>query len=194
MQPDSTLCRLHTCSCGDFADCRGIHGLNCARSSGRLSTSFSSQWYTQKSFDPIWFYLSSRTTWSFSKHQYAPWYHDSCTMEKWKKTCNATCSDTIAPHNLGTINIPGGWCSCWEVGKTKAANIPDATEVLFQSLCSGNHGTNICAEGLELLTHLGRKLTSLTGERRSAFLFQQVGLAIQRGNAANLLFAPYLLE
>ena len=43
-------------------------------------------------------------------------------------------------------------------------------------------------EGHKLVKSIGKKITEVTGEKRStSFLFQRIGIAIQRGNASCIL-------
>ena len=44
----------------------------------------------------------------------------------------------------------------------------------------------ICSVGEEFITELGRRIANVSGDPRdTAFLFQRISIAVQRGNAAS---------
>ena len=46
----------------------------------------------------------------------------------------------------------------------------------------------ICSAGEKLITELGRRIANVSGDPRdTAFLFQRISIAVQRGNAAAVL-------
>ena len=51
----------------------------------------------------------------------------------------------------------------------------------------------ICSDGAEFITELGHRIASVSGDPRdTAFLFQRISIAVQRGNAASVL-VPLML-
>ena len=98
-----------------------------------------------------------------------------------------TCSDTVAASNLST-SVKGA-------GKT-AEKAEDKKIGKYQHLQTEFHVVPIAVEtfgafgpnGLSLLTDIGKRIVRATGERQAtAFLFQSLSMAVQRGNTASVL-------
>ena len=118
---------------------------------------------------------------------------DGVTLFPWQRgiclAWDSTCVDTLAPNNLGkSVVEAGGAASAAEVFKErKYADLQGS--IMFVPLgfeTIGAWGQKCIA----FINKLGQLIKAKTGERRStAFLFQRLSLAIQRGNAASILGA-----
>ena len=95
--------------------------------------------------------------------------------------------DTLAPSHIEQNSTEAGK-SALQAEKRKLSH--NLVSIRFQ------FGMPIAAEtmgswapmAMEFIKEIGSRLTGLIGERRStSFLFQSIGIAIQRGNAASVL-------
>ena len=116
---------------------------------------------------------------------------DGMSLFPWKQgktlVWDFTCSDTLAwSHAQGTSKEAGRSADQAEKNKlmkyeylTRSYNfIPVATETV------GSWGKL----GLQFIQELGERIKDITGESQSTtYLFQRIGMAIQRGNAASVM-------
>ena len=109
-----------------------------------------------------------------------PWSNGRCLV--W----DYTCSDTLAQSHVSATSVEAGK-SASQAEKKKLSHyeelahsytiVPVATETL------GSWGQ----QGLKFIKELGSRIADLNGDKRStSFLFQSIGMAIQRGNAASI--------
>jgi hypothetical protein len=55
---------------------------------------------------------------------------------------------------------------------------------LFLSIIAIETASALCVEAIELIQDIGRRCTEITGDQQeTAYLFEQLSVAIQRGNA-----------
>ena len=115
---------------------------------------------------------------------------DGLTLYPWSKgkclVWDYTCSDTLAPSHVGSTSMEAGK-SAAQAEKRKLSHyqelshnytiVPVATETL------GSWGK----QGLQFIKDIGQRIADINGDKRSTcFLFQSIGMAIQRGNAASI--------
>src|SRR6266536_3966915 len=115
---------------------------------------------------------------------------DGLTIMPWKRgRCllwDATCPDTFAPSHLDeTSNTPGAAAEKADVRKrTKYAelvNTYDFVTVALETTGTYNSGA------AELIGTLGRMISDQKKDpRRTSYLWQQISVAIQRGNAMSI--------
>ena len=184
----SKVCHTHTCVCGKLVSSNGYHGLSCKKSSGR---------HPRHSHinDLIKRACISGGTSAIREPQGISRTDgkrpDGMSMFPWKNgkllLWDFTCVDTLAPsHVLDSSKFPG-----------KAANEAELRKIKhYDNLTESYHFIPICMEtfgtfgqiGISFIKDLGEKIISQTGEKRStAFLFQSIGIAMQRGNAFSIL-------
>ena len=117
---------------------------------------------------------------------------DGLTMIPWSEgRClawdDATVSDSLAESHLNrTVHVAGAAAeSAADAKIRKYADLPRA--VTFVPVAVEKLGP-ICSDGIEFITELGRRIASVSGDPRdTAFLFQRISIAVQRGNAASVL-------
>ena len=115
---------------------------------------------------------------------------DGLTLYPWsngKSLCwDFTCSDTMAPSHTPTTSKKAG-NSARQAEKRKLKH--------YEEIASSHIVMPIAVEtlgswadmGLKFMKDLGARIEEQTGEKRSTnFLFQSIGIAIQRGNAASV--------
>ena len=98
-------------------------------------------------------------------------------------------SDSLAKSHLNrTVHVAGAAAESAADAKIREyADLPRA--VTFVPVAVETLGLGpICSDGIEFITELGRRIASFSGDPRdTAFLFQRISIAVQRGNAASVL-------
>lgn len=178
----------HQCICGASVDKFGQHGLACKKSAGRhLRHNLLNETILralQSAGVP-----SIREPPGLNRSDLKR--PDGVTLVPWSRgrclVWDATCPDTLAPSHVNrSANNAGAAAEVAEsVKRAKYALLAidhDFVPVVIESL--GTWGK----EGLSFVNELGRRITSVTGDERSAsFLRQRLSMAVQRGNAASIL-------
>ena len=182
------ICLPHVCVCGASVDSMGRHGLSCRKSAGRLSRHSAVNDLIKRALMSA--EIPSRLEpKSLSQHDnrrpdglsLIPWSNGKCLA--W----DFTCPDTLAPSHLNSaVTGPGIVANEAEVKKrckyACLSPIYNFVPVAVETL--GGLGEEAC----HFMQELGRRITSVTGERRATeFLMQRLSVAIQRGNASCIL-------
>ena len=100
---------------------------------------------------------------------------------------DATVSDSLADSHLNrTVHVAGAAAELAADAKIrKYADL--STAFVFVPVAVETLGP-ICSAGEKLITELGRRIANVSGDPRdTAFLFQRISIAVQRGNAAAVL-------
>ena len=182
------ICHQHSCICGKNVHPNGIHGLSCQKSAGRHPRHSHTN-------DLIKRALVSCDTASIREPQGVSRIDgkrpDGMTLYPWKNgkllLWDFTCVDSLAPSHVDkSAKEPG-----------KAANEAEANKIKhYESLSENYHFVPVCIEtfgvfgdiGMSFIKEIGKKVSEKTGEKRStSFLFQALGMAVQRGNAMSIL-------
>ena len=184
----ANVCHSHTCICGKNVLSDGIHGLSCQRSAGR---------HPRHSHinDLIKRACISGGTSAIREPQGVSRVDgkrpDGMSQFPWKNgrllLWDFTCVDTVAPSHVNdSAKCPG-----------KASNDAETKKINhYSNLTQGYNFVPVCIEtygvfgdlGIAFIKDLGKMIISQTGEKRAtAFLFQSIGIAMQRGNALSIL-------
>ena len=98
-----------------------------------------------------------------------------------------TCSDTLAKSYVSNSSKQPGYV---------AKEAEERKNKTYENLLETHHFTPIAVEtmgtwgdaGKEFIKELGKKIKEQTGEKKAAsYLFQSIGIAMQRGNALSVL-------
>jgi hypothetical protein len=181
------LCEPHVCPCGTQVDARGIHGLACKHSAGRIMRH-------QQLNDLVWRALgkadipSQKEPSGLSRTDgkrpdgitLIPWSSGKCL------TWDVTVIDTLAASYLPVTSTTQAGAS--EIAATrkmdKYTHLSQA--YIFCPLAFETLGP-INETGLSFLADLGSRISKITGDKReSAFLFQRLSMIIQRCNAVSI--------
>jgi len=182
------VCLPHVCICGAAVDSTGRHGLSCRKSAGRLSRHSAVNDLIKRALmsAEVPSRLEPR---SLTQHDdrrpdglsLTPWSGGKCLA--W----DFTCPDTLAVSHLNAaVTGPG-------VVATEAER---QTRIKYACLTHAYHFVPVAVETLgalgeeasDFVHELGRRIATVTGEKRSTeFLLQRLSVAIQRGNASSVL-------
>ena len=182
------LCSAHRCSCGAVVSDRGIHGLSCRLAVGRLARHNAINDIIHRALGRAGVPAVLEPRGLTSSDERRP---DGLTMIPWSEgrclAWDATVSDSLADSHLNrTVHVAGAAAeSAADAKNRKYADLPRS--VTFVPVAVETLGP-ICSDGIEFITELGRRIASVSGDPRdTAFLFQRISIAVQRGNAASVL-------
>src|SRR5271155_809314 len=180
----ANLCEPHVCSCGDFVDARGTHGLACRQNVGRMLRHH---------------HLNDMFCRSFAR----------ANIPSVKEPVGLSRSDGKRPDGMTLVPWQGGKCLTWDVtvvdtlaksllpitSQTQGGSVEEATSLkvakyapltknyAFAPIAFETLGP-INASGKSLIQDLGKRMSAVTGdERETAFLSQRLSVLIQRFNS-----------
>lgn len=178
------VCWPHSCPCGTLVEGNGYHGLSCSLGPGRWPRHAALNDIICKSLiragiptvkEPVGLVRTDGKRPDGLTH--IPWRAGRCLI--W----DATVSDTMATSYLPETSQRAG------AAAERAANLKTqkyaelATNYIFTPMAFETLGP-INSEGQDLLSELGHKLSTVTGEQReTTFLYQRISMTIQRFNA-----------
>jgi hypothetical protein len=184
----ANLCEPHSCPCGATVDARGLHGLVCKRSAGRISRH-------QLLNDIVWRALNKAGIPSIKEPQglartdnkrpdgvtQIPWEAGKCV------TWDVTVTDTLAASNLHfTASIAGAAAEKAAERKSQKYAFLSNTYTFVPIACETLGPLNM--SGADFITAIGRRISSLSGDRRDcSYLWQRLSMAVQRFNSICLL-------
>ena len=178
------LCLPHDCPCGHAVDARGLHCFSCLKITGKTTRHNLLNdivWRTmtrakiQSIKEPLSLENSGRKPDGASL---IPWQRGRCV------TWDVTVADTYAKSYIGqTSSCVGAAAERAASRKVEKYNFLRDTYIFIPLACET---TGVwCTEGAEFLNELGRRTSIITGDKHeTAYLFQRLSVAIQRGNAA----------
>ena len=182
------ICSPYTCICGVKVNSFGRHGLSCQKAAGRLRRHNEANLIIKKSLASIDMPSTLEPKGLSATDGKQP---DGLSYLSWKDGKNLiwdfTTSCNLAPSNISSsLKGPGKVAAEREQSKfTKYSNLMN--NYFFTPIASETFGA-WGPQSLSFLTDLGKELIAHTGEKRSKFfLFQKLGICIQRGNAASVL-------
>ena len=115
---------------------------------------------------------------------------DGLTLYPWSQgkslVWDFTCSDTLAPSHVPATSTEAGRAAA-QAERRKLNNYNELSGTyIIQPIAVETMGS-WGQMGLKFVRELGSKIADANGEKRStAFLFQSLGMAIQRGNAVSV--------
>lgn len=184
------LCIPHSCRCGRMMDCKGLHGLSCRYSAGRHPRHSAMNDVVKRALlkaglpsvlEPSGMDRGdgSRpdgiTVFPFSRGRSLVW--------------DCTCVDTYAESHLNQSAVEAGSAAraAEDRKRRKYATLAGAHQ--FEPIAVETTGVYGATTGL-ILRAIGRRISETTGEPREAvWFYQNLGIAIQRGNAFSILSA-----
>ena len=184
----STFCHPHTCICGENVDPLGYHGLACKMQLGRRSRHEEINDLIKRALVEAKIPAVKEPSNLSRTDGKRP---DGLTLTSWKEgKCliwDVTVADTVCQSYVYQCSKdPGAAANIRETKKTlKYNNL--SNDYYFVPIGIETFGA-WGPEGLKLVKMIGRKIMEATGEKRaSAFLFQRISTAIQRGNSSCVL-------
>src|SRR6201995_310620 len=177
------LCEPHPCPCVSLVDSRGMHGLACKRSSGRIARHHHLNDLICRGLTQACIPSCKEPSGLSRTDGKRP---DGMTLIPWQAGKNlvwdVTVADTLAASHLPiTSQLPG----------SAAENASDKKESKYSELARTYIFMPIAFETLgpigrkafDFLTDLGRRIASVTRDpREGSYLFQRISVAIQRFN------------
>lgn len=182
------ICIPHSCRCGRMMDRKGLHGLSCRYSAGRHPRHSAMNDVVKRALlkaglpsvlEPPGLDRGdgSRpdgiTVFPFSRGKSLVW--------------DCTCVDTFAESHLNQSAIEAGAAAkgAEDRKRHKYAALAEAHQ--FEPIAVETTGVYGASTGL-ILRAIGRRIVETTGEPREAvWFYQNLGIAIQRGNAFSIL-------
>ena len=176
------------CPCGEIVDPRGLHGLACRKSAGRLSRH-------QHLNDLVWRALLKAgvpaakeppgLTHSDSKRPdgvtQIPWDQGKCLA--W----DVTVTDTLAASNISLSSAAAGAASEKAAERKVEKYAELAASYTFVPLAFETLGP-VNSSAAEFISAIGRRAQVASGDNRAcSFLWQRLSIAVQRYNAVCLL-------
>ena len=181
-------CEPHTCLCGKEVDARGLHGLSCRKSAARH----------------IRHAHLNDTIWRAVKRAHIPAVKepfglsradgkrpDGATLIPWAGgkalAWDVTVADTFALSHVGDTSILAGAAAnhAMSLKTSKYYNIA-VTNIFVPVAIETGGAWDI--EASEFIQELGKRITVCTKDpKETQYLFQQLSMAIQRGNVVSFL-------
>jgi len=182
------VCLPHTCVCGAVVDSTGRHGLSCRKSIGRLSRHSAVNDLLKRALQSAEIPSRLEPRSLVRQDDKRP---DGLTLVPWSNgRCLAwdfTCPDTLAPSHLNSAVTGHGVVANESESKKKAKYACLTSTFHFVPVAIETLGA-FGEEALNFIHKLGRRISTVTGERRATeFLWQRLSVAIQRGNASSVL-------
>jgi hypothetical protein len=181
------LCKPHRCICGVEVDERGLHGLSCLRGIGRLSRHNHINDIICRALTSAAMPVMKEPTGLIPGTDLRP---DGLTLIPWSSgrclTWDVTVIDTLAPSNLNhSVHLSGSAAEAAAELKIRKYSAL-ATSHHFVPFAIETLGP-ICKTASDLISEISLRSSERSGEpRESAFLFQKLSIAVQRGNCAAL--------
>ena len=185
----STLCHQYQCVCGVMVESNGRHGLSCRMNvSSVMSRHNNVNNLLKRALVQAKIPTTTEPVGLSRKDGKRP---DGLTLVTWKKgKCllwDFTCADTLCQSYVKECSrVPGAAAEFREKVKNSHYKELEGDYCFFPIAVEtfGSWGS----ESHKLVKEIGKKVMEETGEKRSSFyLFQNISIAIQRGNASCVL-------
>ena len=177
------LCEPHPCPCGSIVDARGIHGLSCRRSSGRMSRHHSINDLIWRSLNRAQIPSSKEPTGLSRTDGKRP---DGLSLIPWQAgkslIWDVTVADTLATSHLPTTSSLAGAAAESAALKKMDKYRELSNSYIFVPISFETMGP-ISKQAINFLKELGKRISAVTrDEREGAFLFQRLSITLQRFN------------
>lgn len=182
------LCHEYTCKCGTFVNSFGRHGLGCKLAQGRHPRHRNVNKMLQKALGSADFPSLLEPSGLSRDDGKRP---DGLTYFAYENGKNLiwdfTCPDTLCASNL-SLSIQGAGKAAERAESRKRDH--------YTELSKSYHFVPVACEtlgawapsSLKFMSDLGKRIRAISGQRNSSFfLFQSVGMEVQRGNAASIM-------
>ena len=178
------LCEPHVCICGSAVDPRGHHGLSCRKSSGRTSRHHNLNDIVCRALAKAEIPAIKEPSGLSRSDGKRP---DGMTQIPWvggkSLLWDVTVCDTLAASYLDVSSVSAGGVAEQAADRkiTKYSNL--SSDYSFAPLAFETLGP-LNKEGEEFLSILGKRLVTVTGDKREpSFLRQRISICIQRFNS-----------
>ena len=181
------ICQEHDCICGKKVSTNGIHGLSCTKSAGRHPRHGQVNDLIKRALVSGGMAATKEPNGISRSDGKRP---DGMSLYPWKRgkqlLWDFTCGDTVAESYIDASVKEPGKVAC-EAEKRKIKH--------YEHLMHSYHFVPVSVEtygtfgelAQELIRDIGKLIMEQSGEKRStAFLFQSIGIAVQRGNAISV--------
>ena len=186
----ANICAPHRCHCGSDVDERGLHGLSCQLSAGRLPRHAELNSVIKRGLaaagmpavlEPARLDRGDGrrpdgiTTFPYAEGKCFVW--------------DATCVDTISASSITASAAQAGPAASAAERRKRRRYADISRRYLFQPVAIETTGV-IGPESLSFLKELGQRIVQMTGDRRdSERLMQRLSVAVIRGNATAVTLA-----
>jgi hypothetical protein len=179
-------CEPHKCGCGRLVDARGLHGLACRKSAPR-------QQRHSHLNDIIWRAMNraripavKEPVGLLRQDGKRP---DGTTILPWSRgkplAWDVTVPDTFADAHVANSAIQAGAAANHAATKKNNKYSQLSTTHIFVPVAIETAGT-WHHQAVELVQEIGKRATNITGDtRETTYLFQQLSVALQKGNAVS---------
>ena len=184
----SDICQNHTCICGMEVERDGAHGLSCKNSAGRQARHSQVNELIKRALVAGGTNAIREPPGLSRVDGKRP---DGMSLYSWKVgkplLWDFTCGDTLAPSYVEQSSKEAG----------KVASNAETTKIrhyahlendfVFVPVCIETLGA-WGKDGLKLINEIGKLTTQQSGDIKStSYLFQSIGMAVQRGNVMSIL-------
>ena len=183
----SPLCQPHNCTCGQLVGELGRHGLSCKSAKGTHARHSQANDLIKRSLGSAHVPAIREPPGLVRSDFKRP---DGLTLYPWSQgkslVWDFTCSDTLAPSYVATTSTEAGKAAA-QAERRKLGHYDELSSNYIVMPVAVETMGSWGQMGLKFVKDLGSRIADATGERRStSFLFQSLGMAIQRGNAISV--------
>ena len=184
----SPLCHPHKCQCGTDVDKFGRHGLSCRSAEGRHSRHSQVNDLIKRALGSAQVPAIREPPGLSRQDGKRP---DGLTLLPWDQgkslVWDFTCCDTLASSHIPATSQEAGRAAL-KAEQKKLSHYEHLATTGYTVMPVAMETMGSWAPlGLKFIKAIGSRLTDIFGDRRStSFLFQAIGVATQRGNAASI--------
>ena len=183
MRLGTHICEPHVCPCGSWVESRGTHCLSCRHSAARIARHNAINDIIWRAFQRAKIPATKEPSNLMRTDNKRP---DGVTLVPWKQgkclAWDVTMPDTYAASHLHQSATKAGQAAS-NAASTKTQKYEGITQThLFTPIAIETAGV-WDRQASDFINELGKRITVITGDRKeSNYLFQQISVAIQRGN------------
>lgn len=179
-------CHPHKCQCGAEVTKLGHHGLSCKSADGRHSRHSQLNDLIKRALGTAQVPAIHEPPGLSRQDGKRP---DGLTLLPWHMgkslVWDFTCSDSLAPSHIQYTALEAGK-SAQQAEKKKLSHYQNLSTYIVMPVAAETLGSR-APLAIKFVKEIGTRIADTTGEKRAThFLFQLIGIAIQRGNAASI--------